>query len=1012
MQFEIEVTMATRKKVVSRPTPRYTTTSCGLCPQLDTDDMVACDKCSKWFHFDCVGVTQEIVNVDWNCNGCRIQIVETVSSRGMRKSLPSTSSRSSSTMTSKQKRVALMQLEEEQAIRLAYINRKYEILGCDDEDGSDDEPPHDEPPHDRTYSMSSLVVPLQNLTLESTKFQQERYPENVNPTASDEERELCNKMDFNDSHRVHLNSVRNSYEEKRNSAVNENMNFHPCTKNETFTPGAASIGQNESVQQPPMGRKEFQKLNSKHSPDYNQQCMSATRMKQPEIILKQTNPIIGQTKRVQLPPIHQHQQLVGCSAMENPTDGMMTSHPNCNLLSKASHQQRPSNVGNPLSPYAQSHQTHVMQQPNSQSESRTAHMQQSQMNLNSSFGMGFNQPYVSNFQRSEQLQTNMSDNRQLPSNEIEAINKDSSGYVGYTGELTSTHIAARHVFSKDLPQFWGQPKEWPMFLSSLKNSTAACGFSDGENLGRLQRCLKGDVMDMMRSHLLHASSVQGVVETLHMMFGRPSMIIHSLLEEIENAPAPKADDLSSLIRFAIAVRSLSATIKNSGNLEYLRNPLLIQSITDKLPTQTRLNWASFKHGAGDVDLAMMGDWLFHLAQVATEVINPSLLKIGDKKDRKNRNHQNDSCPSTYVNAHSDDGDSKKFKCRGCNTDAKHTLDSCKKFKELSVEERWNFIKKHKLCGSCFGFHKFYKCLKKKKCGAGGCIREHHILLHNAIDNSPSKTIVSTGSQNVATTNAHRTVSLSKYPDIFRIVPVILSYKEKSIRIFAYLDDGSNLTSLEESVARKLNVFGTKEPLCVKWSFGNRETLPNSRQLTVKIRGVDEGAEEYVLNHVRTVKKLMLPTQSITKDWLAQYSHFDDVPITTYTDATPQMIIGLEYSKLMVSLETREADWSQPLVCKTRIGWVVQGPNNGDMDISKAEKYSLNMCECHSSDKNLHQLVNDFFSAENLDVNVPVKMLETSSKVITVSLSTRRSFGVIHERCCLGCVPIYENTVSS
>lgn len=253
--------------------------------------------------------------------------------------------------------------------------------------------------------------------------------------------------------------------------------------------------------------------------------------------------------------------------------------------------------------------------------------------------------------------------------------------------------------------------------------------------------------------------------------------------------------------------------------------------------------------------------------------------------------------------------------------------------------------------------------------------EHHVLLHNANYNAPSKAIVPAVNQNVSTTNAHRTVSSSKFPDIFRIVPVILSFKGKSVRIFAYLDDGSNLTSLEESVARKLDTLGTIEPLCVKWSFGNREVLPDSRQLTVTIRGINEDAEDYVLNHVRTVKKLMLPTQSITKDWLAQYSHFDAIPISTYENATPQMIIGLEYSKLMVSLDTREGDWSEPLACKTRIGWVVQGPNSANVNLNRSQRYSLNMCECQADDQSLHQLVNDIFSIENLGVKIPEKVLE-------------------------------------
>lgn len=115
--------------------------------------------------------------------------------------------------------------------------------------------------------------------------------------------------------------------------------------------------------------------------------------------------------------------------------------------------------------------------------------------------------------------------------------------------------------------------------------------------------------------------------------------------------------------------------------------------------------------------------------------------------------------------------------------------------------------------------------------------------------------------------------------------------------------------MEESVAKRLGASGSREALCVKWPFGNREVMPDSRQLTVTICGEFDRAEVLVLNHVRTVKKLMLPSQSITKDWLDNYSYFDGIPIATYSNATPQMIIGLEYSKLLVSLNTIECDWS-------------------------------------------------------------------------------------------------------
>lgn len=222
------------------------------------------------------------------------------------------------------------------------------------------------------------------------------------------------------------------------------------------------------------------------------------------------------------------------------------------------------------------------------------------------------------------------------------------------------------------------------------------------------------------------------------------------------------------------------------------------------------------------------------------------------------------------------------------------------------------------------------------------------------------------------------MSNAKFPDIFRIVPVILSYNGKSTRIYAYLDDGSNLTSLEEKVALKIGAFGTMSTLCVMWSLGNTQLESNSRQVTVKICGIFNEAEEFTLDHVRTVKKLMLPTQSITRQWLNQYSHFKKVPISTYSNATPQMIIGLEYSKLMVSLRTIEGEWSQPLVCQTRLGWVVQGPN--DRSVELESKYSLNMCECQPGDEHLHQLVQEFFSMESFGVrasNVTIESKELS-----------------------------------
>lgn len=90
-------------------------------------------------------------------------------------------------------------------------------------------------------------------------------------------------------------------------------------------------------------------------------------------------------------------------------------------------------------------------------------------------------------------------------------------------------MAARQVVPRELPVFTGNPEDWPIFISSYCNSTLMCGYTDAENLMRLQKCLRGNAMDAVRSNLLLPSSVPQVMDTLETLFGNPERLIQSLL---------------------------------------------------------------------------------------------------------------------------------------------------------------------------------------------------------------------------------------------------------------------------------------------------------------------------------------------------------------------------------------------------------------------------------------------------------------------------------------------------
>lgn len=97
--------------------------------------------------------------------------------------------------------------------------------------------------------------------------------------------------------------------------------------------------------------------------------------------------------------------------------------------------------------------------------------------------------------------------------------------------LNKTQIRARLLMSKDQLNFSGRPEEWPLFISWWNNSSQSCGFRSYENMLHLQRCLKEKALEAVRFRLLPPDQVDGVIETLKMLYGRPELIIELLLEK-------------------------------------------------------------------------------------------------------------------------------------------------------------------------------------------------------------------------------------------------------------------------------------------------------------------------------------------------------------------------------------------------------------------------------------------------------------------------------------------------
>lgn len=100
---------------------------------------------------------------------------------------------------------------------------------------------------------------------------------------------------------------------------------------------------------------------------------------------------------------------------------------------------------------------------------------------------------------------------------------------------------------QDLPEFSGEPEEWPLFYTAYCQSTAAYGYTNFENNQRLQKCLKGEAKEIVLSLLIHPDNVNAVIEQLKFRFGRPEQLIHSQLKRVRELPFINENNLTKLL---------------------------------------------------------------------------------------------------------------------------------------------------------------------------------------------------------------------------------------------------------------------------------------------------------------------------------------------------------------------------------------------------------------------------------------------------------------------------------
>ena len=240
---------------------------------------------------------------------------------------------------------------------------------------------------------------------------------------------------------------------------------------------------------------------------------------------------------------------------------------------------------------------------------------------------------------------------------------------------------------------------------------------------------------------------------------------------------------------------------------------------------------------------------------------------------------------------------------------------------MNVTDRYATAIKERLCYECLGKGHAIKYCKVHPCGINGCTKKHNRLQHseNQIDEGSHSFNVS-----AATINQSKEVT-----SFLQIVPVSIQSCGNRLTTYAFLDSGSTVSFIDQSVKDQLQAKGTDVTLTIAAIHGTQDL--RTEKVPITIKGIH--------SKVHSIEAFAHPSISLgntTYDYKELKNNFLNVLTNrTFNLMEVGIILGQDAHEIQRPLDYKIGTRSEPFAVLTELGWVVSGP--------MTDKESQNVC---------------------------------------------------------------------
>ena len=483
-------------------------------------------------------------------------------------------------------------------------------------------------------------------------------------------------------------------------------------------------------------------------------------------------------------------------------------------------------------------------------------------------------------------------------------------------------IGAMQAPKVELLEFDGDPMAYHAFIRSFEENVEKVLVDDGARLARLVQLCKGEAGRAIKCCNL-MDPVQGYSrarQLLKQRFGDKHTITELWMKRLN-----EGGTRVNLQEYSDELLDCYESMKALGALAEMDAQRNLLSLITRLPMHLQNKWQDhvFDLKTKEDRRPTLRDVLTFVQRAAAVVSDPVYGSASMKTKRAEKFTTKVSYAATA-----------DVQCPVCN-DGDHSVSQCEKFLAMGPSDRLDTALRHQVCFMCMTpGHVTRECTNPVKCQAQGCGQRHATVLHE-IDwqrfrqmSRERKERRDSRAQAQEAPEGHHVSSHhvmgSKVALPFLLVKVTNPETGTSVKTYALLDSGSNVSLCTESLLKTLGAKGRIEKMSLTTlEKENSETA--ARVVSLRVSSFD-GSGELAIPHVFARPNLRLSSSNlITEAEVQRWPHLRDLPLHHAEIDEVTLLIGQDCPEALMPLTVVPGSKGEPYAIRSILGWTVSGP---------------------------------------------------------------------------------------